>query len=537
MGNHISYETSRCEADLGPRGKIRGIQHDDKAKRYAGIPYALPPTGEYRWRKPRPLPLEYSYSNENGDPFDGTSFQPPCWQKIFSSVAEHADGGQGYSEDCLRLNIWTPVANHAPGSRGWPVYVWLHGGWFQMGDPSQDPGMDPTELISTAGANAVVVAVGYRLNVFGFLAGKALAEESKGSAVGNYGLWDQRLALEWIHDNIGAFGGDVTNVTLAGRSAGAYGVHAQMLYDFRSRKDDEKRLFHRLFMCSNAIPSQPKTPDETDLQFDELCEKLGISKGASNPEKLNQLRHIPAETLIRTIGAMENHTFRPVTDDLFIRAGLIEYQSSGALATDFLRRKCRLLIGEVANEETLYATYNPPTEPNLHALETQVHNYYAQDVTRRVLQKCDIPKSDDISEWSMLFGTIIADGQVRAPSRLLVDSLVTHGVPVSDVWRYRIGYRLSFIDEGQAPRSFGVAHAMDKPFWNFSITHGPTAKEQTLMKDWIDNLVAFMQDDGQFDFGTRSVADMKVVTADGQIKVEEDQKYSSLVDLARVFTG
>lgn len=85
---------------------------------------------------------------------------------------------------------------------------WLHGGWFQLGDASQDAGMDPTELISTGGLNAVFVAIGYRLNIFGFLAGSALLEDSDGDAAGNSGLWDQRVAMEWVRENIHFFGGD-----------------------------------------------------------------------------------------------------------------------------------------------------------------------------------------------------------------------------------------------------------------------------------------------------------------------------------------
>ena len=110
--------------------------------------------------------------------------------------------------------------------------IWLHGGWFQVGDPSQEESINPTDLISTGELNAVFVAVGYRLNVFGFLASEVLRQESGGHCVGNYGLWDQRLAMEWNYDNISYFGGDPNNITLAGRSAGAYSVQAQCMYDF-----------------------------------------------------------------------------------------------------------------------------------------------------------------------------------------------------------------------------------------------------------------------------------------------------------------
>jgi carboxylesterase type B len=102
------------------------------------------------------------------------------------------------------LNLLIPVPAEDSGNlTKWPVMIWLYGGWFQMGEPSHEICMDPTELISTGRLNAIIVAVGYRLNVFGFLAGDALTEEGKldhslSGACGNYGLWDQKLAIDWI---------------------------------------------------------------------------------------------------------------------------------------------------------------------------------------------------------------------------------------------------------------------------------------------------------------------------------------------------
>jgi carboxylesterase type B len=91
-------------------------------------------------------------------------------------------------EDCLRLNIWTPVPKAGEEGKKWPVMLWLHGGWFQVGDPSHEVGMNHTELMATGGLNAIFVAIGYRLNMFGFLAADALKEESGGTSVGTYGL-------------------------------------------------------------------------------------------------------------------------------------------------------------------------------------------------------------------------------------------------------------------------------------------------------------------------------------------------------------
>ncbi|KAL2807651.1 alpha/beta-hydrolase [Aspergillus granulosus] len=343
--------------------------------------------------------------------------------------------------------------------------VWFHGGWFQMGDPSHEASMDPTELISTGKLNAVFVAVGYRLNVFGFLAGVPLQEESRDGEIGNYGLWDQRLAMDWVYENISAFGGDPENITLSGRSAGAYAVQAQTLYDFRGALPDSSRNhFRRLVMYSNAIPTQPKTPEECQPQFEELCEYFGIPSTSQGPEKLRRLRGISALDLRDAIMKLKHHTFRPVTDGIFIHPKIFDYYRDGSFAREFKRRGLRILIGEVLNEETLYAVTNGP-EASRESLETQILNYYSPSTTLRLLKHYPLPNSDQKHDWEAVFGRIISDGQVRAPSRFLVNNLLENGVDIQCIWRYIIAYRLSFITEKVAPSSFGVSHAMDRPFW------------------------------------------------------------------------
>lgn len=402
MGNSISYEETPVEVSLGDQGRLRGTRFDNKACRYAGVAYALPPVGENRWRKPQPLPSSNAFTDGAGGPYDATRFKAICPQKAFH-VAEADGGGDGYSEDCLFLNIWTPAGECPKGTKGWPVMLWLHGGWFQMGDPSQTPDMDPTEMISTGGLNAIVIAIGYRLNVFGFLAGDELFQESAGEAGGNFGLLDQRLAIEWVHDNIAFFGGDSDNVTLAGRSAGAYAVEAHMLFELR-RKTEQPALFHRVFMDSNAIPAQPKSLSDGQSQYDELCQFFGLPDDLSPKEKLDELRKRSWQDLLQATNQLRNHTFRPVTDNIFIHDGMITYANSAEFAHDFKKAGFRMLSCEVLNEETLYSTYNAPTRPNLDSLRMQVSNYYAPAVTDRVLQLYELPKSQDLEEWQKLFG-------------------------------------------------------------------------------------------------------------------------------------
>ncbi|CEF84873.1 hypothetical protein FGSG_13166 [Fusarium graminearum PH-1] len=530
MGNHISYTTSEVEVNLPNAGSFKGLQFDSKSRRFVGVPYAQPPTQNLRWRKPQPFPKNHNYSS----PFDATQFGPVCPQANYSkNVSEHIPK-HAYSEDCLRLNIWTPMPDPDVPNPKWPVMVWFHGGWFQVGDPSQEESMDPTELISTGRLQAIFVAVGYRLNVFGFLAGEALVEESGGEAVGNYGLWDQRLAMDWVYDNISAFGGDPENIILAGRSAGAYSVLAQTLYDFRGT--DSQSRFTRMIMYSNAIPTQPKSVQDCEEQFDELCEYFDIPQDLKGSEKLDRLRNISSDDLSSAIMELKNHTFRPVTDNLFIHSGIFDYYRDGSFAREFKKRGLKLLIGEVLDEDTLYAVTNPP-DPNIESLHVQIANYYPPHVTDRLLKHYALPQTKDKEAWQKIFGRIVADGQVRAPSRYLVDNLVRNGVDIKNVWRYLIAYRLSFINNNVAPASFGVSHAMDRPIWNYSITHNPSPEEKQLMDEWISDLRAFVNDEEDHDYGTSEATEYKVMQPQGTIGIETDGRWEELLQVMDIFSA
>lgn len=181
-----------------------------------GIPYALPPTGPFRFRRPRPLPSEVSYGTK-ANPGRFTGGTGVCPQPGQLGPPDKSL----WDEDCLQLNIWTPPGK-AP-AEGWPVFFYIHGGFLQWGQAN----MEPTALAALLGETefkCMIVAPAYRLNVFGFVTSKELAAEADkhGESVGNMGFWDQRTALEWTAKYISCFGGDAKNITVGGYSAGRW---------------------------------------------------------------------------------------------------------------------------------------------------------------------------------------------------------------------------------------------------------------------------------------------------------------------------
>lgn len=136
MGNVLSaYKTERCVLNVGELGDIEGLvlsraeTDEPLVKRFLNIPYVLPPIGQYRWRKPQKLPPHYSYNGPNGNPRDCTKFGFICPQPNYTALGDHAFSK--YDEDCLVLNIWTPAGT--PPEKGWPIMLWYHGGWLQVG--------------------------------------------------------------------------------------------------------------------------------------------------------------------------------------------------------------------------------------------------------------------------------------------------------------------------------------------------------------------------------------------------------------------
>lgn len=199
-------QDAAAPAAIPPRVSVSGGIVEGKAEAnrilFRGIPFAAPPLAANRWREPQPV-VEWTGIR------DTTAPAPACLQNDYGwNRADHVHA----AEDCLTLDIGTPALT---GKR--PVIVWIHGGSNRAGSAGD------MALSAIGKRDVVVVAIQYRLGIFGFLPHRALAAEA-GGASGNYGLMDQIAALRWVRDNIAKFGGDPDNVTIAGESAGAQDV-------------------------------------------------------------------------------------------------------------------------------------------------------------------------------------------------------------------------------------------------------------------------------------------------------------------------
>ncbi|MBT2388292.1 carboxylesterase family protein [Streptomyces sp. ISL-1] len=266
-------------------GTVRGKTGPDGGRVFKGIPFAAAPTGELRWRPPRP---SASWSGVR----DATAPASPCPQLPLTLLP---DGGPvlpgdsnrtgSTSEDCLYLNVWTPPRT---GGRTLPVLVWLHGGGNAYGAGSDYNGA------ALAARGVVVITVNYRLGALGFLAHPALSAESIDRASGDYGLMDQQAALRWVRRNIGAFGGDRTRVTLGGQSAGSLDTCIHIA------SPTAQGLFHRAVQQSGSCLSDGALEPLTLAAAERRGQSFAASVGCTDPSNVPAcLRAVPTGELIR----------------------------------------------------------------------------------------------------------------------------------------------------------------------------------------------------------------------------------------------
>jgi para-nitrobenzyl esterase len=383
---------------------------------FKGIPYATPPVGDLRWKAPVPA-----------RPWPGvrpaTEFAPACFQP--SRI-------EPQSEDCLYLNVWSVAA-----ARNAPVMVWIHGGGYLTGSGSL-PLYDGSAL---ARLGAVVVTVNYRLGLLGFFAHPQLSRESRQHVSGNYGLLDQIAALEWVRDNIAAFGGDPRNVTIFGESAGAGSVSCLLFSPLA------KGLFHRAIAESGALDDQLKDLHNPRGGI-ESAERQGLAvahnSACGGATVLTCLRTMSGRLLLKmapSVSCLEctqRNTFGPIVDGYVVPAQPFQLLRSGKL------NPAAVLTGSNRGEGTIVIGVRPV--PNVEGYRAWMRGRF-KDQAGHVLATYPAESNDAVQA---ALRDVYTDSWYLCPSRSLAAAVKTAYL-----------YQFSRVRPGLEMRT---AHGMELPY-------------------------------------------------------------------------
>ncbi|KAI4863858.1 carboxylesterase [Hypoxylon rubiginosum] len=401
---------------------------------YRGIRYAAPPTGKLRWQLPE-APAE-----NQSHVITAVNYPPQCPQ-LDDSPGLPSDPPSG-GEDCLFLNVEAP-ANRTK----LPVMVWIHGGGYGAGNNSLFPF---SEQIKTNGNSFIAVAIQYRLGVFGFLSSAEVAEKG----VLNVGIHDMRFALQWVQEHIHLFGGDPTQVTIAGSSAGAGAV---MLLAMANGGTEGDSLF------KGAIPASPYLPTQWDFDserptryYDAFAEQVGC---ASNTSKSIFDCLVSADTVVlqnanawvTALAGYGQRAFLPVTDGSLIRerpSQQLHYQGNV--------NGIRVLTGNTGNEGVVFLPQNITSEAafrdfvlsnyphlsdqnmtnllNLYAVPSNSSGVYAD--SNGLTPPFSTTNSNWAIGWQQAANNLYAETTLACPSYWLADAYAK-GDKCEGSWKYQ----------------------------------------------------------------------------------------------------
>jgi para-nitrobenzyl esterase len=422
---------------------------------FHGIPFAAPPVGPLRWRKPQP-PAAWQGVQPARD------WSAPCVQP----TSQTSSGSTIGSEDCLYLNVWTP-ASRTNGSL--PVMVYMHGGFNIFGAASMDRWGQKLFDMRALSERGPVIAVSfdYRVGTLGFLAHRALEEDG---ASGNYGLYDQVAALKWVRDNIARFGGDPNRVLLFGQSAGSIDTCVQVA----------SPLARGLF--SRAVQVSWPCPPGLDLATaenagDQLAQQIGCTDG----DVAACLRAADATQLATAFPPFgtPHVPSSPVVDGALLPdtpANVIAQQQHNAvpiIISTTSEEYGSLLVSIGVTGRVTWETYTSKVRsryPN-HALAILAH----------------YPPSRFATANQALI-TVFTHARVTCPSRREARALAA--AQLAPVRRYLFTHRF---DDGPETR-FGAAHGFDLPFIFHNLafaSFAPSAAEVALADEMSDAFIRF----------------------------------------------
>lgn len=406
-------------------GKVEGLEKDG-VQIWRGVPFAKPPVGELRFMPPQP-PEAWEGVR------DATKFAPFAPQLAGGMDRILGRGAPPSDEDCLYLNIWSPAADNANR----PVLFWIHGGAFVTGSGAT-PWYDGRSFASQG--DVVVVTINYRLGVLGFLHLAEFGEEYATS--GNNGILDQITALEWVRDNIAAFGGDPNNVTIFGESAGAMSVGTLLATPLA------KGLFHKAILQSGAAHNVRSAEHATKAARNVL-DTLEFNG------TIDELKSVPVEKLLEaaskaTISFPNARLFQPVIDGNVLPKAPHKLIAEGSAAN------VPVLIGTTLDEMNLFTMLDPTwTKLDEAGIKARCAWMVGEETFAKVSgYYADQPAASPLQKWT----SMLTDKTFWIPSVRLSEAQIAH----APVWMYRFDWASPVFDG-----KLGSCHALEIPFvWN-----------------------------------------------------------------------
>ena len=443
------------------QGTVKGTSTNGVLQ-FLGIPYAAAPVGSLRWKPPAAAPARTSVFNAN-------QLGSACLQA--GPPPTFAPTG---SEDCLFLNIYRPDSATATPL---PVIVAIHGGGFVVGSSAF---VDGTSLAKNN--NVVVVSINYRLSALGFLAHPALtAEDSATHASGNYGLMDQSAALNWVKQNIAAFGGDATNVTITGGSAGGLSVFAHMVSSMSAG------LFAKAAPQSGGFSRIQATLAQSEAAGVAFGAPWNCNGAGTSAQIAACLRALPAAaTLAGALPPPQSGTgnlsaWLPLVDGNFLTTSTSTAFGAGSFS------KVPLMTGVVDDEGTFFVSaafgQNPITTTTYEPVGIQGFLGLADPTA----VSARYPTSQYASPNQALARVY---GDFRVICGILQDSdSIASALPSSaKAYVYQFSEKAPYQDASSlASRlppnntiTYGAFHGSDVPYWFDQMTSNPTAPELQL---------------------------------------------------------
>lgn len=447
-----------------PSGRIEGFQTESESgvlvNEFRGIRYGKAPVGALRFRKPIPV-------KKWANTYDATKFGSACPQMAMDFMPGFIKPDM--SEDCLFLNVYVP--NQINRNKKLAVMVWIHGGALVFGFGHEYYG----DRIAAQG-DVIVVTINYRLGVFGFFA------LDHPAARGNYGLWDQKLALQWVHDNIASFGGDPDSVTLFGESAGGWSVNVQSMIP------SNKGLFKRAIMQSGAFDFGRTFPlssnqlkrysnmlsENTKCPKDDLYQLTDCLRTKSIAELLDAAVPVPPNP---DEVELTSNNAAVVDGELITDNPLVQLQDKNSDVSKFFS-SIDLIGGVTSNEGSiLYMMSTPAFEehygynisegmPSKFACEAvitpYVRTYLGNNVEakRKICELCSTPGStaEQGRKATQCFATLLIVSPV-------VRMLEAHRKLRGKTWQYKFSKKSPVPYGGPPPSWFeGSGHADELPY-------------------------------------------------------------------------